>query len=425
MGRRSLLGAVICIAISLVPLTALLVVSEGMIEGMTERIIHLSTHDIQIEPASTSFCTSSFEAFTQVSERLLSVNSIKKVYPEIQYMNLASANAVRSGALVRAVDENIFKDRYFSSLFEVCEGECDLSAKRSVIISSKMAETLGVKPGDRISLINVNVSEGNRLSPRAFPFTVKAVVSSGYQELDELWAFISLREGFEVLSRSSSSFIIGLSTDNTFSPLLNKTLEEVFSYLCMDEAFDIYGTSVSTWKEINSAQFENFSSTKILLFLIMILIVLVASANISSALVMIVLERSAEIGILKTMGSSSSGLRAAFIMTGGAAGFAGVLTGIPLGLLTAVNINSIISGFEKFLNFIMYSLNVLFEGKNAGYESFRLLDPAFYIQKIDINIPFEKLFLVALSAVLLSLLVSVLPSRKAGREKIMDTLRKN
>ena len=112
-------------------------------------------------------------------------------------------------------------------------------------------------------------------------------------------------------------------------------------------------------------------------------------------------------------------------MTGGAAGFAGVLTGIPLGLLAAVNINSIISAFERFLNFIMLSLNVLLEGESASYESFRLLDPAFYIQKIDINIPFGKLFLVSLSAVFLSLLVSVLPARKAGREKIMDTLRKN
>ena len=157
----------------------------------------------------------------------------------------------------------------------------------------------------------------------------------------------------------------------------------------------------------------------------MILIVLVATVNISSALVMIVMERSREIGILKTMGASSSGIRAAFIITGGAAGFAGVLTGIPLGLLAAVNINSIIPAFEKLLNFISMAFHFLFEGGSSSYETFRLLDPAFYIQKIDIHIPFPELFLIALSAVLLSLLVSIIPSGRAGREKIMDTLRKN
>ncbi|MBO4404529.1 MAG: ABC transporter permease, partial [Treponema sp.] len=250
MGRRSLLGAVICIAISLIPLTALLVVSEGMIEGMTERIIRLSTHDIQIETNFSSSCVYSYDEFTAASRKFLSINGVNNVYPEIQSMGLASANAVRTGAFVRAVDENIFSDPYFSSLFEVCEGECSFDEKRSIIISSKMAEILGVKPGDRISLINVKVSEDSRVFPRAFPFKVRAVISSGYQELDELWAFISLKEGFEILTGSACSFLIGLSTDNTFSPLLNKTSEDVFSFIFSSEDFNQFGTSVSTWKKL-------------------------------------------------------------------------------------------------------------------------------------------------------------------------------
>ena len=49
-GRRSLLGATLCIGISLVPLVAILIISEGMIQGMTGRLIHLSSHDISVHP---------------------------------------------------------------------------------------------------------------------------------------------------------------------------------------------------------------------------------------------------------------------------------------------------------------------------------------------------------------------------------------
>ncbi len=423
MGRKSLLGAILCIGISLVPLVSLLVVSEGMIEGMTERIIRLSTQDIQVSFGNSSPCAESEEVFLSASQKIASLPFVRKVYPELRSMNLAGANSMRTGAAVRAVPEDFFTDEYTAKLFEIKEGEALLEKKRGIIISEKMAEILNVKVDQRISLINVNAKQGGKLSPRSFMFTVTGIISCGYQELDQLWAFISIKDGFEVLPKNNADFILGVSTLSPFAAELNLWCDELSDFIYDDaDDFNYYDLSLDTWQEINSSQFENFSSTKLLLFLIMILIVLVASVNISSALVMIVMERSHEIGILKAMGATQSGIKASFMLTGLFAGIAGLCLGLPLGLLAAVNINHIILFMEKLLNYISAFFYSLFS--DGTFVSFKLLDPAFYIQKIDIIIPFKELYAIAFLTVLISLLVSILPSRRAGKEKIMDTLRK-
>ncbi len=338
-------------------------------------------------------------------------------------MNLAGANSMRTGAAVRAVPDDFFTDEYTKKLFEVKEGDFRFQKKREIILSEKMSEILNVKVGERISLINVNARSGGKVSPRNYMFTVAGIISCGYQELDQLWAFISLKDGFEVLPKNNAEFIFGVSTTSPFAPELNLWCDELSDFIFEDtDDFNYYDFSIGTWQEINSSQFENFSSTKMLLFLIMILIVLVASVNISSALVMIVMERSHEIGILKTMGATQSGITASFMLTGLFAGIAGLCLGLPLGLLAAVNINHIILFMEKLLNYISAFFYALFSDET--FVSFKLLDPAFYIQKIEIIIPLKELLAIAFLTVLISLLVSIVPSIKAGKEKIMDTLRK-
>ncbi len=153
------------------------------------------------------------------------------------------------------------------------------------------------------------------------------------------------------------------------------------------------------------------------------MIVLVASVNISSALGMLALERRREIAILKSLGASPSGVSFAFLLTGFACGAAGLVIGIPAGLLVSVNVNAVIRAAEKAVNFALRGLYFLFKNDIMEFSQISLLNEEYYLTEIPVNIPFGDLFLIGAATLLLSLFVSVFPAIKAGRNKPLDTLR--
>jgi lipoprotein-releasing system permease protein len=145
--------------------------------------------------------------------------------------------------------------------------------------------------------------------------------------------------------------------------------------------------------------------------------------NVSSALVILVIERRREIAILKSLGATAPGVSFAFLLTGLFAGLCGVALGIPLGLLCAVNVNGIISVIEKLVNIAAQFVFAL-EGGAGEFIPVHLLDPAYYLDKIPVVIPFGSLFLIGALTLALSVLVSVFPASRAGSERPIHTLRK-
>ena len=158
----------------------------------------------------------------------------------------------------------------------------------------------------------------------------------------------------------------------------------------------------------------------------MFLIVMVASVNISSALIILAIERRREIAILKSLGAASGGISFSFLLTGFYAGLCGVVLGVPPGILCALNVNEIISFMEKVVNIavkLVYSIGSPYG--SADFLPVHLLDPAYYLEKIPVILPFAQLTAIVCGTLFLSVLVSVGPSIKAGREKPIHTLRKH
>ena len=139
---------------------------------------------------------------------------------------------------------------------------------------------------------------------------------------------------------------------------------------------------------------------------------------------MLVMERKREIAILKSLGSSNAEVSLSFLAAGFAAGAGGVLTGIPLGLLAAVNINRIISWMEHAVNAAQIMFSTLITGGGSDLAQIHLLDPAYYLQNIPVTIPFTELLVIATGTLALSLLAATIPAVRAGKEKPIDTLRK-
>ena len=417
--RRSLVGACVCIGISLVPLVMVLTVSNGMIQGITSRVIGLSSSHINCVLYPYADESKDEQSLRALSQKIGTAEGARNAYPEIQAVGLAAGRQGRTGATIRAVEKDIFtSNAAFAELFEVVSGEPSLQAKNSAIIGKKLAETLQVQAGDSFRLITARRLESGKLVPKVTPMKVSAVVSCGYQELDALWVFIPLSTGFSILPVQSSEVHIAVETEDAFDFVKLGQIQHQVSRLVPKY------TRVYLWNELNSAQFENFSSTQIMLLFIMLLIVLVASVNISSALVMLVMERRKEIAILKSLGGTAEGISFAFLVTGMVTGVFGVLAGIPTGLLCAVNFDAIISVIERIVNNVARFVYVLRSGSISDFTQIHLLDPAFYLQTIPLDIPLGQLIIIGCGTLVLSLLVSAIPAIRAGREKPIETLRK-
>ena len=412
--RKSIIGAMVCIGLSIIPLILVISISNGMINGMTQRIIGLSSGHLKSYVAPSIKQVKTEESFVEYAKGTMEVEGITSSYPEIQISALASGKNIRCGIEIRAMQSDIFeKNSSFKTLFEIKAGSLQefQENQKVCIIGEKLAADLELKTGDSIKIITTKNSKNNMktsITPKLTTLKIAAIVTSGYQELDQFWVFVPLSVAYKNLSLENAQFNVIMETENPFASEIVRTQYEVARY------FGRYA-NVYRWDQIHAAEFENFSSTKVMLIFVMIMIILVASVNISSAIIMLVMERQKEIAILKSLGATPNGITLSFLISGVSCGIGGILIGVPLGLIFSFFSNQIISFIDNSVNFVLQ----IFHGS-----SFHLMDPAFYLQNIPIQIPVLQIVMIIVGILLLSVIVSYFPARKAGKEKPLDILRK-
>lgn len=419
--RKSVVGAILCIALSLVPLIVVLVVSDGMIEGITARTVSLSSFDLQVIPYGISGVDASqYDEYENLAQIITQVEGVKSACVERQGVALAAGKSGRTGATVRGMSSSVYeKNESFRKYLNILEGEFDISTNKDAVIGSKLAKDLNLKVGDTVRIISSKKNTNGKIIPRFTTFKVKGICSSGYQELDALWVFINGKTAFDLFSTASSKIAIGVETENPFENEIYKISSLIDDELYQHNKY----ASVYTWQELNSSQLENFATTKMLLLLIMSLIVLVASINVSSSVIMFVIERNKEIAILKSLGASSQGITFSFLLIALFIGFCGILIGVPIGILCAVNVNAILDFFENVINFVLsLGYNLFADAQN--FVPVSVMNPEYYLEDIPIVLPFGELCAIVILVLVLSVVVSIIPSVKAGKEKPLSILRK-
>ena len=259
---------------------------------------------------------------------------------------------------------------------------------------------------------------GRPLVPRLESFTITGIFSTGYQELDSLWVYISYEKGLRVLDPASSQQLIGIKIDEPFRNAALRAAE-------IDEVLPV-DFRTYTWYDLEKSQYKSFQTTRVLLLFIMILIVCVAAVNISSSLVMLVIEKRQEIGILKSIGASPRGIMTVFLVTGFCIGVLGTALGLTTGLLTAVNINELLKIMETIMNGTLDIVRFLIS-PFVPYEKadIRILNPAFYLETIPVRLDVIALFGIGCFTVFLATIASLIPARNAGGIRPLDVLRKH
>jgi len=408
--RSALLG----ITLSIIPLILVLEVSDGMIEGITRRFIELGTYHMQIIPRGET----DSKTLERVYKQMEKTEGVSNVSWEHQGLGLAYSENDRTGSTIRAIEPDLYeKDKGFRKYMELTSGSFDLSLQDNVVIGSRLAEELDISVGESLKVLTVR-SIGSSFLPRISTFTVTGVVSAGYKELDALWMFIPLEKGKRILRGNNQRSFIGTKVENPYD-----SMEKYRSRIrnIIPASWDIY-----TWFELERAQYKSFQTTRALLVFIMVLIFMVAAVNISSSIIMLVLEKRSEIAILKSMGASPSTIRTAFIFIGFLIGLIGSCLGMIIGLFLAVNINYVISFLEILINnvYILFQ-NIVSPMMNLSYEQVELLDPAYYLEKIPIKIVFHELTAVMLFALIFSSFAAYFPAQHAARTRPLDVMRKH
>jgi len=405
LARKSLRGAVLSVAASVVPLVVVLVVTDGMISGITDRYVELGTMHAQVVPRYGAAHT----AVDEAADTVRALPEVRGAWPEIQAVGVAFASGTRSGCAIRAVDPLFFEDPGTKRFLGILEGDAKLGGPLDAVVGSVLAGELGVGVGDTVNLATVRRGDSGFL-PRVSVFRVRAVVSAGYRELDARWIFIPLVTGRRVLSPETSRSVIGVKFADADLGL-DEGVEAVHGAL--SGGWTTYG-----WPELERNLYESFRTTRAILLLIVGLVVAVAAANVSSALVTLVTERSSEIAVLKSLGASNRDVARVFVAGGVLAGGLGAALGLALGLAAAVNVNELLRAIELALGFLK-------DLALPGSAPVTLLNPDYYLERIPVVVDPFALTAILAAALALSYVASLLPAAKAARLSPLEILRKH
>ena len=255
-----------------------------------------------------------------------------------------------------------------------------------ILVGRQLAEALGKKVGDRVSLLTTQgtLSPAGIL-PRARPAQVVGIFELGLQEFDAEWGFVSLDFARRLLGSDAPEMIQIRVDDIDEAPAIADRIEAGGTYVAQD------------WSDLNESLFSALWIEKMAISITIGLIVMVAALQIVASLVLLVMEKSRDIGILKTMGTSPQRISVIFIMQGTIIG----LVGTTVGAVIAVVLCWVLTEYRL--------VNIPQDVYQVAYVPF--------IVRVD------DLLTVVLSAIGVSFLATIYPSRQAARLDPVQALR--
>lgn len=192
-----------------------------------------------------------------------------------------------------------------------------------VAVGSRLAQNLGMRVGDVITIINpAGRSTPFGTTPRQVPYEVGAIFEIGISTFDEKFIMLPLAEAQSLLLMGDSVAQIEVRVDNPDK--VGEILAPVAQQLSGS-------TVISDWKTMNAALFEALQVERVAMFFALSFMVVVASFNILSSLVMLVRAKTRDIAIMRTMGATRRSLLKIFVTTGTTIGVIGTVTGLLLG----------------------------------------------------------------------------------------------
>lgn len=375
--REKFLGLISIIAILgvVVGVAALMVVTavmSGFSQDLRDKIIGNFSH-------LTISTDSGIENPQAIIGQLKSIPEIQGASPFINGQVLLRQGKTIFGVKIRGIEPGSI-DEVSKIKDYLIYGNISELDSQGVIVGKELARFLGLHLGSSLSLQTAKHKIDN--------FTVKGIFSSGMYEYDTELVFLHLDQAKKMF-RLKNPAGIAIKLDN-----LDKTnaVKEKIQHLLGHRYY------IRTWMEANQSFFAALKLEKITMFIILSLIVMVAAFNIASTLIVMVVEKTKDIGILKAIGMSRKRISRIFTYEGLTIGFTGTVLGVTLGWL---------------LCFLL-----------KRYQFIKLPADIYYLDRLPVSLSlWPDVTLIVVAALIITVLSTIYPAWRAGRLKPVEALR--
>lgn len=266
-----------------------------------------------------------------------------------------------------------------------------------VVIGKELAKNMGIFIFDMVHILSPQgISTPLGMAPRIKKFLVVGIFDSGFYEYDSTLAFLSLKDCQEFLNMGTLVTGLEIKVDDIYrADKIARTLERQLGFPYW----------ARHWMEMNKNLFSALRLEKRVMFIILSLIVLVAIFNVITTLIMVVMEKSRDIAILKSMGATSGSIMKIFIYQGLTIGIIGTVLGCAVGLAIASHLEKISLFIENLFGFKILPGDV------------------YYLSSLPSLVNYGDVLIIVVGTLAISLLATIYPSRRASRLDPAEALR--
>lgn len=375
------------IAIGVTVLIMALSILNGFEKSIGDNIIKFNAH-INI----SGFSNRNLLDHDLVEEKLK--NNLDGLYSDFSsYISkkvILSKNDIAEGIILTGIDSN-FANISLNRI--VRSGKADFKRdKFGIIIGQKLANRFNVKIGEKLTAFALNNDQPPSLSnlPVVEQFIVSAIYESGMAEYDDMYAYINFTVAniFFEFENEVTGYNINLN-DFTKIDSVKKELSQILSYPFYVKSYRDINRHIFTWLELQQKPIP----------IVLGLIIIVAILNIVGAVLMLIVQKTSAIGILRSIGANSRQIILIFVFQA----LALAVIGIAIG------------------NFLAISLSWL----QNTYKIISLPEQIYYLSSVPISVNIDTYFLVSVLAFILSLLASFIPSFIASRIQPITAIKFN
>ena len=372
--------------------TLILVVSvmSGFTNNLKEKMMGTNS-DIVI----TDFSTVPVRDYEKLMQEVKNIKGVKAAAPFVNTQAVSMSGSGVSGIIIKGIDADLEKTVSKISSFITFGSLDDIKVRKEgepygILLGKDLAFSLMAGVGDTITLISPQLNRGPfGLNPKMRSFIVKGIFDTGVYEYNASMAYISIEAAQEFIGLKENS-VTGISVavekgvnsiDLTYT--INQKIEN--KYWARD------------WLSMNQSLFSALELEKYAMFIVLTLIIIVASFSIVSMIAITVKDKQKDIAILRAYGASSSCIRSIFIRQGLIVG----IIGTALGNITALLLSILVT----------------------KYKLIKLPADIYFMDSLPLNIDYHVYLFVSVCAVLITFLASLFPSNQSAKMNIVDGIR--